>query len=205
MILRRANGIILKYTSEANIWHSGSEFLPSATFAVAKIDKQKVEILQGGDTLAVWQMKDGTIGGIPNLIFDYEERQTSMIAKLMEKHQGNRQKMWEEFRPFLAEDRRKNINASKGFAIINGQPWFVDFLQEFKFSRNEIKRLILFSDGLIPFEFTRNATAMASAIIALYKNGGLSYILEETRRIAKKEKDLSHEDYPEATAIAIEF
>lgn len=182
-----------------------SEFLPSATFAIASVDDQKIEIVQGGDTLAVWQMKDGTIGGTPNLIFDYEERQTFMIAELMIKHKGNRQKMWEEFRPHLIEDRRKNINAIKGFSIINGQPWFKDFLQEFTIPIETIKLLIIFSDGLVPFEWTRNPIVMSKRIIDLYQKGGLDLILETTRKIAEKNKDSSHEDYPEATAISLEF
>ena len=204
-----------------------SELLPSATFAVAGIDEKKVEIFQGGDTLTVWQTKsmifrednhsdcisslesmrgkNRFIGGIQNLIFDYEKRQTSAIARLMKKHQGNRQKMWEEFRPLLVQDRRKNINASKGFAIINGQPWFESFLQKFIIPREEMELLIIFSDGFVPFEWTRDPTVMSKRIIDLYQKGGLNLILENARQIAKKKKDSSHEDYPEATAIAIEF
>lgn len=200
-----ANNLIRRVNQKNGLSIEKSELLPSATFCIASIDSQKVKIVQGGDSLAVWEMRDGKIGGIPNLIFEYEQRQTSTIAKLMEKHKGNRQKMWEEFRPYLAEDRRKNINAFKGFSIINGQPWFKDHLQEFVLSRENIRSLIIFSDGLVPFEKMAHLTEMAKFVLDFYKIGGLNHILEITREIADKNKKSSHEDYPEATAIAIEF
>jgi hypothetical protein len=204
-ILRTANYVLGELNKRNGLSFDEPELLPSATFCIASIDNQKIEIVQGGDTLAVWQMKDGTIGGTPNLIFDYEQRQTSRIAELMKKHKGNRQKMWEEFRPSLIEDRRKTINASQGFAIINGQPWFEDFIQEFLLPRKDVKRLIIFSDGLVPFEATEDPIAMATFIFAIYQNGGLNRVLKSTREYAKENKKSSHEDYPEATAIAIEF
>lgn len=150
-------------------------------------------------------MKDKTIGGTPNLIFKYEQRQIFRIAELMKKHAGNRQKTWEEFRPLLVKDRRRNINISNGFSTINGQPWFEDLVQEFSLPRKDTKRLIIFSDGFIPFEVTEDPIAMATFIFALYENGGLNQVLKRTREYAEETKKSSHEDYPEATAIAIEF
>lgn len=200
-----ANNLIRRVSQKKGLSIEKSELLPSATFCIAGVDNQKINIVQGGDTLAVWKTRDGKIGGIPNLIFEYEQRQTSMIAKLMEKHKGNRQKMWEEFRPYLIEDRRKNINAFKGFSIINGQPWFKDHLQEFTLPRESIAKLIIFSDGLVPFEKTAHLMEMAKFVLGLYEIRGLSHILEITRGIADENKESSHEDYPEATAIAIEF
>lgn len=203
--LNYANGLVRQVIQKNGLSLNKTELLPSATFCVADIGSQKVEIVQGGDTLAVWEFKDGIIGGTPNLIFEYEQRQTSTIARLMEKHKGNRQKMWEEFRPYLIKDRRENMNALKGFSIINGQPEFKDHLQEFVLSRESIKSLIIFSDGLVPFEKMAHLTEMAKFVLGFYRIGGLSHILEITREIAEKNKKSSHEDYAEAAAIAIEF
>lgn len=203
--LNHANDLVRQVSQKNGLPLNKSEFLPSATFCVAKIGDQEIEIVQGGDTLAIWETRDGKIGGTPNLIFEYEQRQVSTIARLMEKNKGNRQKMWEDFRPYLAEDRRKNINAFKGFSIINGQPWFKDYLQEFTLTREDVKTLIIFSDGLVPFEKTADLEKMARFILDHYKTGGLNRILEVTREIADKNKKSSHEDYAEAAGIAIEF
>ena len=65
--------------------------------------------------------------------------------------------------------------------------------------------LLLFSDGFVPSEWTKQELGMAGEMIRLYRKGGLFSILEATRLIADQKKFSSHEDCPEATAIAIEF
>ncbi|MBZ9577851.1 hypothetical protein KJA13_02330 [Patescibacteria group bacterium] len=205
-IVRRANSLIRQDIEASGLSLKESELLPSAAFVVASVNTTNIHILQGGDALAIWQTKDGTLGATPNKTYSYEEELLLIIAELMKKHKGDRQKMWEEFRPILTEKRRANINTKQGgFALLNGQPEFEHFWQKFTLPRAGIGFLLLFSDGLIPFEWTKNELGMAGEIIRLYKKGGLYAILEATRQIADDKKSLTHEDYPEATAIAIEF
>ena len=114
--------------------------------------------------------------------------------------------MWKEFLPILIEKRQANINTEQGgFALLNGQPEFERFWQRFTLPREEMAFLVLFSDGLVPFEWTKNELALAGEIVRLYKKGKLQSILGATRKIAEQKKSSSHEDYAEATAIAIEF
>ncbi len=205
-ILRRANNMLREISKEAKISLQESELLPSASFVVVRLDSPEVSILQGGDSLAIWQMKDGTIGGTPNKVYSYEKELLQIVAGLMKKHKGDRQKMWKEYRPTLIEKRRTNANTEEGgFAVLNGQPEFECFWQKFTLPRQEIRFLVLFSDGFIPFEWTGNVFGMAGEMIRLYRKGELHSILEATRVIADKKKSLTHEDYAEATAIAIEF
>ncbi len=204
-ILRKANSVIREISKTSGLTLQEPGLLPSAAFVAARINT-RIHILQGGDSLAVWQMKDGTIEGTPNLAFTHVEELLRIIAELMEKYGGNRQKMWEEFRPILIEKRRADINTEQGgFALLNGQPEFERFWQKFTLPREEMALLVLFSDGLVPFEWTKNELALAGEIIRLYKKGGLQSVLEATRKIAEQKRSSSHEDYAEATAIAIEF
>ncbi len=205
-ILQGANEMVREINGEAKISLEEPGFLPSAAFAVASINDRGIDIVQAGDSLAIWQMKDGTIGGTSNKTYNYEKELLRIIAELMEKHQRNRQKMWEEFRPILIEKRRVNINTKQGgFSLLNGQSDPERFWQKFTFSKSEIHLLVLFSDGLVPFEWTENELGMAGEIVHLYKKGGLPAVLEASRLIADQKKSSSHEDYPEATAIALEF
>lgn len=205
-ILRRAN-IMIRELSETNgLSLQESELLPSVVFAVASITQKSINILQGGDSLAVWLMKDGITGGTPNRTFTYEDELCNTVAVLMEKHKKDRQKMWEEFRPILADKRRSNNNTTQGgFAVLNGQPEVENFWQKFILQREEVALLILFSDGFVPFEWTRDEKSLAEKVVNLYQTGGLYSVLQETRDIAEQKKASSHEDYPEATAIALEF
>lgn len=205
-ILRKANTIIHDASEMCGLDLQESGLLPSAAFVAARISAHKIHIIQGGDSLAVWQMKNGTIGGTPNLAFSHVGELLRIIAELMKKHKGNRQEMWEEFCPILIKKRRAEINTKQGgFALLNGQPEFEDFWQRFTFSRKEMALLILFSDGFVPFEWTENELALAGETFRLYKKGKLWSVLKATRKIAEQEKSSSHEDYAEATAIAIEF
>lgn len=204
-ILLKANATIRKLSETNGLSLQESELLPSAVFAVASINQESINILQGGDSLAVWQKRDGTIGGTPNRTFAFEEGLLKTIAVLMEKHKRDRQKMWEEFRPILAEKRRSNDNTTQGgFALLNGQPEVENFWQKFILRRKEITLLILFSDGLVPFEWTEEEVSLGEKMIGLYRKGGLNSILAATRTAAEQKKSSGHEDYPEATAIAIE-
>ena len=205
-IIRRANTLIYKLSNANGLSIIESEFLPSAAFVTAKIAEKSIDILQGGDSLAVWLMKDGTTGATSNKTFDYEKGLLDTIALLMEKHKHDRQKMWEEFRPILIGKRRTSINTTQGgFALINGQEEVENFWQKVILQREEVMLLILFSDGFVPFEWTRDEESLAKKVVHLYQGGGMYAVLEETRQIAKRKKFSSHEDYAEATAVAIEF
>ncbi len=209
-VLLDANHMIYEDIAAHGLSLQEPELLPSATFVVATtidlLNTGAVTIVQGGDSLAIWQMKDGTLGATPNKTYNYEERLLCTIAELMKKHRRDRQKMWEEFRPILIKERRANVNTKQGgFALLNGQPEFENFWQKFILPRERMALLILFSDGFVPFEWTQQELGMAGEIVRLYRKGGLHPILEATRQIADQKKSSSHEDYPEAMAIAIEF
>lgn len=205
-VLRKANNMIREVSEKSGLSLLESEFLPSVAFAVASVTGKNITILQGGDSLAVWQKRDGTIGGTPNKVFAYEKELLCVITELMEKHKGDRKKMWEEFRPFLMTKRRVNVNtAHGGFALLNGQVEVERFWKKFSFSQKETVLLILFSDGLVPFEWTEDEVTLGKKVIELYQKGGLYSILAATREVAEQKKSSSHEDHAEATAIAIEF
>jgi len=204
-IFWRANAVIGKEI-EGKLSIEETELLPSTTFVVSEITSHKVRIIQGGDSLAIWHMRDGTLGGTLNKMYAYENELLSIIATLMKKHEENRQKMWEEFRPILIKKRQANVNTKQGgFALFNGQLCFERFCQKFILPKEEITLLILFSDGLVPFEKTKTESGLADYVVNLYREGGLQGVLKEGRKIAKEKRSSSHEDYPEATAIAIEF
>ena len=85
-ILRKANTMIRGFSEKNGLSLQEPELLPSVVFAVASITQKSINILQGGDSLAVWLMKDGTTGGTPNRTFTFEEELLNTIAGLMGKH-----------------------------------------------------------------------------------------------------------------------
>ncbi len=202
--LQGANWKLGEIAKKNNLFLNDPAFLPSACFSICELTDEKVYIKQGGDTLAVWQLKDGSLGGTPNKNFQYEKFLTDTIAELMAKNNGDRQKMWQDFRPILIDERRK-YSKEYGLCLLNGQTNFYDNCNSFSIELSKLHFLILFTDGFIPFETTNNVRDMANYVISQYNYGGVDWLLNKTREANEKEKLSTHEDFPEATAVALEF
>lgn len=71
--------------------------------------------------------------------------------------------------------------------------------------RDDVAILILCSDGLVPFEQTEDFDKLAEYVMNHYHSGKLRGVLAATRALAALSRDKTHEDFPEATAIALEF
>ena len=204
-ILLRANSKIYTAQTHLGFYHRNEvEYLGGSTFSVAQIGTEEIEIIQCGDCFALW-VTNKEIGITKNQVFHHDTEATRIIATLMEKHGGDREKMWQEFRPILAKMRQRNVNKEGGYSLLNGQPEVQKFWQRFFLFRSEIKLLLLFTDGLIYYPDSGDEHALAQKVIRLYNESGLRTILAETRRKEAKEKQKSHIDHAEASAVAIKF
>lgn len=203
--LRKLNREIANTMLSRGLSMEKSDKIPGAAFVAARITDEAVEIVQGADCFAVWLLKDGTIGTTSNQVFSHEREMRKIISALMEKHSGDRNKLWKELIPILSKLRLQRVNKEGGYALLNGQLEVKKYWQEVNLLRDQIRLLLLFSDGLVPFEETENAQALGEMVVPLYLSGGLRGILRITREIEEKAKATSHIDHAEATAIAIEF
>lgn len=127
-----------------------------------------------------------------------------MVAELMKKCKGDRQKMWQEFyQPLSGLRLRDNNKKTKtGFAILNGQPSLKNCWQKIEIPIKNLKFLLLFSDGFVPF---KKEVDLAKETVKFYEKGGLNYILQKKREFEKKTEKESYRVFDEATAIAIKF
>ena len=204
-LLLAANEKIELHAISQGIHLNRSDILPGAAFAIAKVDQETVEIIQGADCLAVWQKSDGVINATRNQVFPYEAEWRRILTNLLGKYEGDRNKAWEQLIPVLCADRLERVNRRvSGYALLNGQQTLSECWQKITFPRADIRFLFLFTDGLIPFEESGNAETLGKMIVSLFKQGGLKAILERTRSIEEATKTESHIDHAEATGIAIE-
>lgn len=205
-MLLSANNVLNKRLSDSGVDCSRSDICPAASFILAELKEDVVHLIQGGDSQAIWQMQDGSVGATPNPLYEYEKFLLGKIRELIQECEGDRNKMWEKFRPILMEVRQANINTDEGgFGLLNGQSAFPRFWNEFQIELGQIARLILFSDGLVQSSRTNNMQELAVEMFATYDENELRGILAETRRIMLEESETSHETLPEVTAIVIEF
>ena len=203
-LVKRANQSVRGFAATNGIPFT-ADFLPASAFVVVKVGGQSIEILQGGDCLAIWETLNGTAGATPNQMYAYEKADVTIVARLMEKHHGSRAKMWEEYLPIFAARKMLHIIQQGGMALINGQENMSLCWQKFILPRDQVSRLILFSDGFVMQDATENEQALAEQVFKLYHAKGLSGIMADTRLAEELKKNLSHVDHREATCLAIEI
>lgn len=205
-VILRANRKLANLWQRRKIPLGRSDFLPGAVFVFIKIGPKKVEIIQGGDCFAVIEKKNGKIITTKNQAFKHVSEHLMTIANLMKKYR-NRQKMWQEFEPILARSRLRDANrkTDKGFCVLNGQAAMKKFWQKIVVKRDQVKLMLLFTDGLIYYLESKNENLLAKKILDAYKAGGFEKILKRTRNLEDKVKFISHIDHAEATALALTF
>ena len=199
-----ANDLLRKLCRQYKIHPSNTEFMPGAAFAVAKIDRARITVIQAADCLAVWETADGRTHATPRQNYSIERMLSEKIAELMEKHGGNRNEMWRELAPIVAQVRRQYVNAPDGYALLNGQKELLLRWQRIILPRDDVRKLVLCSDGILPLEKTSSEQEIADAFFA---NPALrlSDVLRKTRMTEEKRKAISHVNRAEATAIYIEL
>lgn len=199
-----ANNLIWKEAKMYGLSLEQPELLPGTNFALAQIGNEELSIVYGSDCGAVWQMKDGSIGGTINQAYDYEFWVEETFAAIKDKHGGDLNRAWEEWLPIRRDKIRQLQNQPGGWSTISGQPEFENSWEEIKFPIKEVKLIIIFTDGFVRFEDTKNPLALAQKLVRLYFKGGLAAILANTRSVQRKHLGRSHEaTCPEATAMAI--
>lgn len=204
-LLLRANNLIGSFNFGRT--KVTADELAGAVFAVVGIYEDCIKIIQAGDCVVFWQYKNGFTGGIRSQTYYYEQENKRIIADLMAKHNGDRDKMWIEFDPILRQ--RRQDNANKTYAVMNGQSTMEKQWQKSAIATKNVKRLFLCTDGFFWPEFDEsNMSLAAKDVMALYEDHFLSvkaslpYI---RRRQLSLASERSHEALPELTAIALDF
>lgn len=180
------------------------DLLAGASVVAAKL-ADTVEIVQVGDALACWRNRGGQTSATVNTVYGHEQHLLVIVARIMEEVRGDRAAMWERYYPLRCTAVRAHTNCSGqlGFSVVNGQPEAVSLFQVHQIPTSELETLLIFSDGLVPVEQTRDPQELARFVFAAYDKGGLAYVLEETRAIESPKEGRSHVSRAEATAIAI--
>ncbi|MBI2012982.1 MAG: hypothetical protein HYS88_00825, partial [Candidatus Colwellbacteria bacterium] len=163
------NKVVWRKQRKQGASQDGGE-LAGASFAVAKVSGDWVEIVQGCDAFALWVMKDGSIGMTETQNTASETYLNQRIVDIMKEVASERggdletvddmarneirAEMWDRFYPILVETRREYVNNPSlrdGYGLLNGQlelkmTWF-----NINLPRSKVKTLLLFTDGMVPW------------------------------------------------------
>ncbi len=201
-VLKRVNTSVSQFVQAHGL--NESHDIPGTAFAVAKVTDKGVEVVQGGDAFAVWQCRDGTVGATANPNYTNESRLLEVVRSFMEKNHGDKAMMWNEYFPTLKE-AKKLANKEGGYVVLNGDPQGEVFWQKKSFAPDELKTLLLVTDGLVAFEETKEEVAMAHTLLATYAKDGVSGLLARVRDTEKTGGEKRHISQAEATVLVIDF
>ena len=174
-----------------------------AVFALSQIVNEFINILQGGDSLAVWQLKSGEIGFTPDQYRSYDIAAIANFSKLKEKY-GENKKIWEKHKKFLGKMRETAANVH--YAVLNGDPRIKDCWFETKIPIKELDILIFFTDGLVtglPEYVDRKI--LLEGLIKMSKNDGLEALVDWVRSHQKETLKDAHIRYPEISVVSVKF
>lgn len=169
---------------------------PGASLILARLGEDEAELSQVGDCLAAWETERGEKGATPNPLYWEEERLLRRFRKCYEAAEGDRCRAWGKFLPFLRAVRRAR---GWGGRILQGLPVSLQ-INEWKWGGERLRRLMLFSDGAVPFSWTVSPEFLAKRVWEKIDEGGGLRALFEAR-----EEALHSGSLPEATAMLIEF
>lgn len=184
--------------------------LPGATGGVLQFDfsEKMVEIVAWGDTLVTWETQTGHFCGTSNQVVAHDREMTAVVVRLMNKHSGDLEKMWNEFLPIVLPFRAKRINnpaESKHFGLLNGQPQFTQMIETHRLSLDDLSHLAVFSDGLLPLHEFSDGVHVAQRVLSRIRRDGFRSIVQQTRDIERRQKDQSHTEHSEATGVSFRF
>lgn len=180
------------------------EVVGGATGVVLKLDESNLKIAQWGDAYIIIERADGSIFISEDQVRPHDIEMRNKIRELMDKHNGDRSKMWEEFRPYLLQMRAKRVNSEddKSYGMLNHQDEFLKKVRMNSFSA--FRQILVATDGLFPFDELENSESFAKNLIERLNSGTtLRELLEARKNVSLKESSRSHITVPEATGILI--
>lgn len=206
-ILKKANAAVRNFCISNNIPLDRADLLPGATFAFAKVGVDKVEIIQGGDCFAVWEKMNGEIGATPNHNFSDEEEKINILNDTIKRNNGDRNIGFKEYMPIATRLKIERVNKDqeKKSVVLNGQTEGERLWYRNTFPRGELKNLLLFTDGMVEFEESRDDIELAKIVLGTYHHGGLEGMLRRIRNIERSRTTTTHIAEAEATAVGVEF
>ena len=194
--MQEVTGLSIKYADQ----------LAGTTVAAVRLG-DVIEIVQIGDAIVAWRLKDGRVEATRNQQFLHDRELLAIFMETMKSSHGNREEAWKHYLPISKEYRQRDANTThpSAYGILNGQPQAERFITYQEFPKAGISTIILCSDGLVSFEDTESPTVLAQTMFGAYDTGGLQTMYESKRAKEAHMKNISHVSQTEISGIAIEL
>jgi serine/threonine protein phosphatase PrpC len=201
-LTEKANSEIRKEMLKKKVDISKKENLWSTSVAVIKLASDSFDWVQLGDSLIIVIFNDNTF---KLLVTDYDHDEEALI-------------MWKEFADKKVENIRKHLKGqllkvrktmNVSYGILNGEDEMKNFINKGKDSLDNVKSIIIFTDGLIIPKENPAEKDDFNLLVQLYKEGGLNKIKNYTRELEDSDPNCwkypRFKQYDDIGAISIVF
>jgi len=187
-LAKNANDVIAQRMKEENIDTSKKEALWMVGAAAVRINENKIEYFQISDCHILTILKDDSAKLLVDVI-DHDLETMKMWKDAASKNEEG--SLWDELKPQINKVRRQaNIN----YGFINGEKEALKFFKYGKVKRDDIKSLILFTDGMLIPKTDPEEEENWNLFAKIYQEKGLVGVLEHVR--STEDSDPKCRKYP---------
>ncbi len=217
-LLLSANDLVARRLRENNIdpETTGAEFLPTSSGAVlVMIDKinNHLEIAQLGDAACLIVRRDGSTElALPLPVVEGDINALNLSRNLVEEKGISMKEAFQDKRvaDYIIQGRAtENQPDGKGYGALNGKKSARKYVRYKIYYLNEIKKVVLMTDGMVPPQEDYEAELDWQAVARKVQEGGLGSLFNYTHDLKDSDPDLvryprfkAHDD---ATAIVIDI
>ncbi|MCD4677676.1 MAG: protein phosphatase 2C domain-containing protein [Desulfobacula sp.] len=193
---RKANNAILSKMQAHKVDLTRRHKLWSTSAAVIRLCNNKLEWLQTGDSYIIIIYNNGSYKTL------VEQKDHDYETLLMLKKNNYRQTL-----EFKNQIRKIRSNMNRTYGVLNGEADALDFVNSGFLSLDNVKTILLFTDGLqIPSSTPRQKKDFKN-FIELYKKLGLTGLKKHIRKLEEQDPDIKHfprfKRHDDIAAIAI--
>jgi serine/threonine protein phosphatase PrpC len=170
----KANNIIREEMEKNKINFLKKENLWGTTAAVVRVKKDFAEFFQIGDSLILVVLKNNK----PKLIAKYNDHDKETMIKWKELADKKEKNIWKKINKKIIMVRRKS-NVTYGF--LNGDKKAIKFFNTGKFRLENVKFIILFTDGLLLPKKDPRRNEDWNKFASIYKKSDLNGLLGYVR------------------------
>ena len=214
-VLQRANTAIGELYKGLGLSPYTAHKRAGACFVVAKFGSQFVELISGGDTVALWELTDGTCGWSENQVFKVDKARHKEFTEQISRAKADygdaaQQVVWSDeyygacFK--ASRDRfTNNPQELNSYPMLDGAPFsqIEPLLQSVKFSTASLKWLMLLTDGCFPIKWSESMEVLFHKFKPYIDSNLNSESIFKFIRDANQVLPASHTDEPELTFLMI--
>lgn len=202
-LARKANNAILAKMLENGVDVSDRSALWSTSCAVVRVEHDRIEWVQTGDSLILIVHEDGTYE-IPVKNYDHD-RETLLMWKKLAGSSGKK-KIHEILKDQIRKVRSE-MNVTYG--VLNGESGFARFLNTGSVPKKNVKHVLLFTDGLFLPSSHPDQEPDFGMFVSIFLAGGLKALRDHVRGLECSDPDCRHfprfKTHDDIAAISISF